>query len=66
MGRRVDAGQLVGATEIGQRLGVRRQLVNEWRRRYPDFPDPVVRLTGVNVWVWPDVEDWLRRTGRLR
>lgn len=67
VGRRVDAAQLVGASEIAARLGAAGpHVVREWRRRYPgDFPDPVAGLVMGNVWLWPEVEAWARRTGRL-
>jgi predicted DNA-binding transcriptional regulator AlpA len=66
VGRRIDVDQLVGTKEIADRLGVRRpQVVHDWRRRYPDFPAPVARLSQVWVWAWSDVERWARSTGRL-
>ena len=59
--------QLVGATEIASRVGVKRpQVVHDWRRRHPEFPAPVTVVSGVLIWNWPDVEAWCRRTGRLR
>jgi hypothetical protein len=58
--------QLVGAAEIAERLGVARpQVVHDWRRRHPDFPQPVAQLRQALVWAWPDIEKWARRTGRL-
>lgn len=66
MGRRVDVSQLVGAAEIATRLGAKRpQVVHDWRRRHPDFPEPVAQLSQVLVWAWPDVEAWAKKTGRL-
>jgi chromosome partitioning protein len=66
MGRKVDAGNLVGASEIARRLGVTRpQAVHNWRHRYDDFPEPVAELDMGIVWNWPDVERWARKTGRL-
>jgi len=66
MGRRVDADQLVGASEIAERLGLRlAQTVHDWRRRHAEFPTPLVSLTMGHVWYWPDVEAWAKRTGRL-
>lgn len=66
MGRKVDLDLLVDATEIASRLGVRRpQVVHDWRRRHVDFPEPVIRLAHVNIWLWPEVERWARSTGRL-
>jgi len=65
MGRRIDAEHLVGAAEIAARLGAKRpQVVHSWRRRDPDFPEPVARLEQALVWYWPDVERWARATGR--
>lgn len=58
--------QLVGAAEIADRLGISHpQTVHLWRRRYPDFPQPVAQLRQALVWAWPDVKRWARRTGRI-
>lgn len=57
---------LVGATEIAQRLGdTQPRTVHQWHRRYPDFPEPVAVLQQAMVWSWADVEEWARATGRL-
>ena len=67
MGRRIDAGLIVGAAEIAERLGLAQyQTVHSWRRRYPDFPEPVAALKQAMIWYWPDIERWARATGRLR
>jgi hypothetical protein len=66
MARRIDPAQLVGSGEIAERLGVARpQVVHDWRRRHPDFPEPVAKLKTAMNWYWPDVEEWAIRTGRL-
>lgn len=66
MGRKVDADQLVGASEIAERLGLAQpQSVHLWRRRHEGFPEPVARLKTALIWFWPDVEEWARLTGRL-
>lgn len=66
MGRRIDVDNLVGAAEIAERCGVKRpQVVHDWRRRYPDFPEPVAQLRQALVWNWPEVERWAKDTGRL-
>jgi predicted DNA-binding transcriptional regulator AlpA len=66
VGRRLDVDQLVGTTEIAQRLGVKRQgVVHDWRRRHADFPKPVAHLKTALVWYWPDVRKWAKATGRL-
>ena len=66
MARLVDPTELVGSTEIAQRLGVARlQVVHDWRRRHADFPEPVATLKTALIWYWPDVDEWARKTGRL-
>jgi hypothetical protein len=55
---------LVGLTEIAQRAGVQKPVVAMWRKRHDSFPVPVAELATGPVWLWPDVETWLRRTGR--
>lgn len=65
MGRKVDAGDLVGAAEIAERLGLAQvQTVHTWRRRYPDFPTPIAQLRQAMIWSWPDIQDWAKSTGR--
>jgi predicted DNA-binding transcriptional regulator AlpA len=67
MGRTVDVDELVGAKEIADRLGVARpQAVYAWRRRaYLEFPEPVLERSIGLLWLWPEVEAWAWRTGRL-
>ena len=66
MARRVDPAQLVGAAEIAERLHMKQNhIVHEWRRRYADFPEPIAILKQGMVWLWPEIEQWARRTGRL-
>lgn len=69
MGRRVDVEQLVGASDIRERVGLpRTQDVHMLRRRDPTFPEPVAVIGGgpsygIYVWYWPDVAAWARRKG---
>jgi hypothetical protein len=64
--RRLDPADLVGTSEIAERLGVAHaETVHAWRRRYEDFPKPVAKLGIGLIWAWKDVEAWARRTGRL-
>ena len=66
MNRRVAIQDLVGAHEIAERLGVARpQVVHDWRRRHPDFPQPIAQLKTALIWDWAEVEKWAKRTGRL-
>lgn len=65
MGRKLDVDQLVGTGEIAERLAVKRHsVVHDWRRRYGDFPEPVLTLKGMSLWYWPEVDRWARRNGR--
>lgn len=65
MGRRIDTDDLVGAHEPAQRLGVARpQVVHEWRRRHPEFPEPIATLKTALIWDWKEVRRWARDTGR--
>lgn len=41
------------------------RVVHDWRRRHPDFPQPIARLALGYVWAWSDVAAWARSTGRL-
>jgi predicted DNA-binding transcriptional regulator AlpA len=50
---------LMGAAEIGARLGVSRQRVQQLVSR-PDFPAPVVVLGMGKVWESGDVERWIQ------
>lgn len=67
VGKSVDVDDLVGAAEIAERLGLASSsVVRDWRRRYADFPTPVLTLRMGPVWRWPDVEAWATATGRAR
>ncbi len=55
----------VGAAEIAARLRVRPQTVHTWRHRKL-MPQPRWTVSGQPAWDWCDIEDWARRTGRLR
>jgi predicted DNA-binding transcriptional regulator AlpA len=56
----------VGVVEVAARLGVTRKAVDQWRRRALGFPEPRWTVGGRPAWSWPDVEEWARRTGRIR
>ena len=52
-------GKLMGAAEIGQRLGVGRTRVKQLGRR-ADWPEPYDELTMGKVWLTDDVEAWIQ------
>jgi predicted DNA-binding transcriptional regulator AlpA len=55
----------VGAAEIAERLGVRPQTVHAWRHR-KRMPAPRWTVSGQPAWDWSEIEEWARRTGRMR
>lgn len=66
VGRQVDVDRLVGASDIADRVGVKRlQVVHHWRRRHADFPKPVTVVSRALIWYCPNIERWARGTGHL-
>jgi predicted DNA-binding transcriptional regulator AlpA len=66
----ISADVLVGTRDIADRLSFRHvQVVHFLLRSDPTFPKPVAKIGGPRLrtmlWVWPEVEEWAERTGRL-
>jgi chromosome partitioning protein len=55
-----DNAELVGINEIADMAGVSRQVVSNWRARFPTFPHPVAELRSGPVFSRPQVRAWLR------
>ncbi len=51
---------LVGPAELAEKAGVSRTMVNKWRDRFDDFPEPLVTLKMGPLWAWVDVEPWIK------
>jgi hypothetical protein len=63
----VQPSDIVGAAEIAERLGLALpQTVHDWRRRYVDFPEPLVKLKMGLVWNWKEVAAWSKASGHPR
>ncbi|MGW3492509.1 N-6 DNA methylase [Streptomyces sp. NPDC001020] len=60
-----DNGTEVTAAGIARLAGVGRAAVSNWRRRHPDFPKPVGGTETSPSFALAEVEDWLRRQGKL-
>lgn len=58
------AGATVAASDIARLADVGRAAVSNWRRRYPDFPQPVGGSTASPLYPLAEVEDWLTRHGK--
>jgi hypothetical protein len=52
------------AAAIARLAGVGRAAVSNWRRRYPDFPEPVGGTAASPTFLRADVEVWLKATGK--
>ncbi|WP_200307495.1 N-6 DNA methylase [Streptomyces adelaidensis] len=58
-------GTEVTAAEIARLAGVGRAAVSNWRRRHVDFPKPVGGTETSPAFALGEVEEWLRRQGKL-
>lgn len=54
----------VGIVEIADRLGVKRQTVDQWRLRKL-LPEPCWTVGKRPAWTWNQIAEWGRSTGRL-
>jgi predicted DNA-binding transcriptional regulator AlpA len=63
---KVDLAELLDATEVASALGLTNwRGVHVYRRRYPQFPQPVIEKGRCMLWRRADIEAWARATGRL-
>ncbi|WTW94093.1 N-6 DNA methylase [Streptomycetaceae bacterium NBC_01309] len=58
-------GPQVTAAEIARIAGVGRAAVSNWRRRFPDFPQPVGGTETSPTFSLAQVEGWLREQGKI-
>lgn len=54
----------VTAAWVARQVGVGRAAVANWRRRYPDFPQPVGGGLNSPLFSWAAVQQWLADTGK--
>ncbi|MFI7492692.1 N-6 DNA methylase [Micromonospora echinaurantiaca] len=57
-------GATVAAGDIARLAGVGRAAVSNWRRRFPDFPQPVGGSSASPLFALGEVEAWLTRHGK--
>lgn len=55
---------IVGLTEIAERLDVNQNTPDVWRSRGV-LPPPEAIVSGTPLWDWTTIEEWARATGRL-
>ena len=66
VGGKVDPDELIGAAEVQAILRLSHpSSVTTYLKRYPDFPKPVVDLSGSRVRLWnrQDIMRWQERRG---
>ena len=62
---KVDPRNLINASEVADVLGLaHREAIATYRRRYPDFPEPVLKKGTCVLWLLRDIEAWAKSTGR--
>ena len=57
--------EIVGLYEIAQMAGVSTAAVNNWTRRYSDFPKPVVEVQAGKFYNEEQVNTWMRKRGKI-
>lgn len=61
--QKFDPSQLIDATEVAALLELsHRNSVSVYRKRYPDFPSPIIEKGRCLLWVRAEVQQWA--TGR--
>jgi hypothetical protein len=60
-----SSSKVVTAAEIARRAAVTRATVSNWRRRHPDFPEPVGGTASSPGYDWEAVHIWLTENGKL-
>lgn len=59
---RVELNDLLNAAEVAAVLGLaHREAISTYRRRYADFPEPVMRKGTCVLWLRRDIEAWSAR-----
>ncbi len=54
---------LVGLSEIADRLRVKRQTTKQWKLR-GILPPPKWTVGSTPIWEWSTIEKWAKKTGR--
>lgn len=57
--------KFVGLTEIAELCSVSTQVVNNWKKRYNDFPKPVAQVKAGDFFDEEQIVSWLKRRGKI-
>ena len=64
MGTKIDPAELIDAAEAAPIIGIRNPKgVGIYRRRYPEFPTPVVDKGRCVLWLRDEIEAWAAGRG---
>lgn len=61
----IDPEGLIARGDIAQIAGVAPNTINQWILRFPDFPAPIAKTSGGDIFLRGPVVDWLKKTRRL-
>jgi predicted DNA-binding transcriptional regulator AlpA len=63
---KVDPAELLDSREVAALIGLDNPNgVSVYRKRYDDFPEPVIEKARCVLWRRQDIEAWARKTGRV-
>ena len=57
--------EFVGLSEIAEIVGASNQTVNNWKKRYSDFPRPIAQVRAGEFYNKEQVINWLRKRGKI-
>lgn len=56
----VRVNDLMELKELCRRTGRTKATISGGWKKKPDFPKPITRFGGSDVWYWPDVQAWMQ------
>ena len=57
--------EFVGLSEIAMIAETSTQTVNNWKRRYKDFPKPIAQVKAGEFYDKEQIINWLKRRGKI-
>jgi hypothetical protein len=59
--RLVRVADICTTDEIASRVRLKVNTIQKWTFRYPEFPDPIIEYTWLNLYDWHEVMGWIAR-----